>query len=131
MNKLYSIEFYKQLKQRLKPDGMLVTQSTSPLITTNTFWSIGSTLQAAGLNIHRYQISLPSFSGSWGFTIAKESSAPPRQYLIPAQKTRFLTTEVMAGAHVFGKDERSSTAIVNSIFQPKLYLTYNEDVSLW
>ena len=131
LNKLYSIEFYKQLKPRLQPDGMVVTQSTSPLITTNTFWSIGSTLHAAGLHIHRYQISLPSFSGSWGFTIAKVSGNPPQYYDIPTHKTRFLTTEVMAGAHVFGKDEQPSGAIVNSIFQPKLYLTYNEDVSRW
>lgn len=131
LNKLYSLEFYKQLKTRLQPAGMLVTQSTSPLITTNTFWSIGKTLEAAGMQVDRYHISLPSFSGSWGFTIAAATGNPPGQYRIAAEKTRFLTTEIMTGATAFGKDTRPSGAIVNSIFQPKLYLTYNEDVSLW
>ncbi len=131
LNKLYSLEFYTLLKARLIPEGMLVTQSTSPLVTTNVFWSIGSTLQAAGMQTFSYQISLPSFSGNWGFTIAREGVRPPLQFTIPEEKTRFLTSEVMARAGVFGKDELASNTIINSIFKPQLYLTYNKDVSLW
>ncbi len=131
LNKLYSLEFYTLLKSKLLPEGLLVTQSTSPLVTTNTFWSIGSTMRAAGLHTFNYQISLPSFSGNWGFTIGREGGKPPELFTIPAEKTRFLTSEVMGKAGVFGKDELPSQTIVNSIFKPQLYLTYNKDVSLW
>lgn len=131
LNKMYSIEFYKLLKPRLEDDGLLVTQSTSPLVTTNTFWSIGSTMEAAGLRTYSYQTNLPSFGANWGFTIGKSSGRPPESYNIPSDKTKYLTTEVMTVAGIFGKDERSSQVVINSIFKPKLYLTYNKDVSLW
>lgn len=131
LNKMYSLEFYKLLLPRLAEGGLLVTQSTSPLVTTNTFWSIRTTMEAAGLSTYSYQTSLPSFGGSWGFTIGKASGKAPATYIIPPEKTKYLTTEVMAKAGTFAKDEHSSQVIVNSIFKPQLYLTYNKDVSLW
>jgi predicted membrane-bound spermidine synthase len=83
------------------------------------------------MQTYSYQISLPSFSGGWGFTIAQKGIRPPQEYLIPEGKTRFLTSEVMTKAGIFGKDERATHTIINSIFKPQLYLTYNKDVSLW
>lgn len=131
LNKLYSREFYTLVKARLAQGGLLVTQSTSPLVTANTFWSIAATMQAAGIRTYSYKTSLPSFSGAWGFTMGGVDREPPRQYAIPERFTRYLNSEIMAGAGVFGKDEIASETIINSIFQPRLYLTYNRDVSLW
>lgn len=131
LNKLYSREFYTLLAERMKKDSLVVTQSTSPLVTTNTFWSISETLQAAGMKTFSYQVSLPSFSGGWGFTLAQKAAHPPEIFDIPSEKTRFLTSDVMKVAGVFGKDELPTKTIVNSIFKPQLYLTYNKDVSLW
>ncbi|MDH3349711.1 MAG: hypothetical protein OEM02_16615, partial [Desulfobulbaceae bacterium] len=131
LNKLYSVEFYKLLKNHMSPNGYLVTQSTSPLITKNTFWSIASTLEAAGMKTFSYQVTVPSFSGTWGFNIGSTFGAPPDSYQVAGNKTKFLTSAFMDRASVFAKDELPDNAVINSIFEPKLYMAYNKDVSNW
>lgn len=37
----------------------------------------------------------------------------------------------MAAAAVFAGDEQPAASFINSIFEPKLYLTYNREVALW
>ncbi len=131
LSKLYSVEFYKLLARRLAPGGLAVSQSTSPLLTRETFWAIGRTMVAAGFEVLRYQVNVPSFSGNWGFTLAGRSAQLPIAFPIPEDKTRFLTGEVMAAAGVFAADEQPQSYLTNSIFEPKLYLTYNREVSRW
>lgn len=131
LNKLYSVEFYRLLKKHMSPNGYLVTQSTSPLITKETFWSIAATLEAAGLRTAGYQVTVPSFSGSWGFNIGSASGEIPSSYMVDEKKTKFMSTELMARATIFAKDELSASPIVNSIFEPGLYLAYNKDVAKW
>ncbi|MCI5130366.1 MAG: polyamine aminopropyltransferase [Candidatus Electrothrix sp. EH2] len=131
LSKLYSVELYTLLARRLRAKGLLVSQSTSPLMTTKTFRAVGATMRSAGFEILRYKVNVPSFSGDWGFTLAARPGSLPAAFTIPESKTRFLTSQVMAAATVFAKDERAVSALSNSIFEPKLYLTYNREAARW
>ncbi|MCI5136413.1 MAG: polyamine aminopropyltransferase [Candidatus Electrothrix sp. AW2] len=131
LSKLYSVEFYTLLLRRMAADGLVVSQSTSPLMTKKTFQAIGTTMHSAGLEVLRYKVNVPSFSGDWGFTLAGRSGSLPTAFIIPEDKTRFLTSQVMQAATVFAKDEQVTSALTNSIFEPKLYLTYNREAARW
>lgn len=124
--KLYSVEFYAMLARRMSADGALVTQSSSPFFARRTFWSIAKTLEEDFAAIKSYQISVPAF-GLWGFNMARKSAGPMSGPI--KVSTRFLTDEVMRAAGVFGKDvARPQDVMPNSIFEPKLYQVYLDDL---
>jgi len=70
--KLYSLQFYKLLKNCLQQNGALVTQSTSPLYSPKAFHCIKKTLATAGFNTVSLHVEMPSFS-QWGFQLASLS----------------------------------------------------------
>lgn len=122
LNKLYSVEFYRLLKNVLAPGAYLVSQSTSPFFTREVFWSIAKTLEAAGMETFSYQTMIPSF-GMWGFTLASPDAEIPQTFDVTVP-TRFLTAEVMERAATFGKDTARIDVPVNSMFEPRLYQLY-------
>jgi spermidine synthase len=69
LGKLYTVSFYAQVARLLAPDGVMVVQSTSPLVAPRSFWTVAQTLEAAGLSTRSYHTYVPSF-GEWGFTLA-------------------------------------------------------------
>jgi len=126
INKLYSREFYTMIKRRMVPDGVLVTQSSSPFFTRNVYWSIESTLAAVFENTSSYQTTLPSF-GIWGFHMATNKQEFPEQWSFDIE-TKSLTSMTMKASTVFGKDIAKLDAPVNSIMEPKLYHLYVSDL---
>ncbi len=75
LNRLYSDYFYARIKQLLSPDGVFVTQSTSPYHAKAAFLSIGKTLAAAGFHAEQYHANVPSF-GEWGWSIGTVQGKP-------------------------------------------------------
>jgi len=67
--RLYSVSFYRRLRGRLAPDGLLVTQASTPFFSPKVMASIGASLAAAGLQSRPYSVDVPSF-GPWGFVLA-------------------------------------------------------------
>lgn len=67
--RLYSVTFYGRLRARLAPDGLLVTQASSPFFTPKVMASIRASLAVAGLESRPYSVDVPSF-GPWGFVLA-------------------------------------------------------------
>ena len=61
INKLYSKEFYTMIRKRMSPEGILVTQSSSPFFTRKTFWCIQQTLDAVFEDTLSYHVNIPSF----------------------------------------------------------------------
>ena len=76
IGKLYSLSFYKLLRQALAPGGAVVVQSTSPYIARHAYWCVVSTLEAAGLATTPYHAYVPSF-GEWGFVLAGLAAPVP------------------------------------------------------
>ena len=70
VGKLYSAQFFSAVRNRLAQDGALGVQSTSPLLTRASYWSIVSTLESVGLRVIPYRAFVPSF-GDWGFALAR------------------------------------------------------------
>ena len=79
ISKLYSVEFYSRLFDRLSAHGVFVTQAGSPLFAREAFWSVEATLRAArnpvqpgaALRTTPYRAYVPSF-GEWGFVMAAQ-----------------------------------------------------------
>ena len=69
LGKLYTESFYREVARLLAPDGVMVVQSTSPLVAPRSFWTVATTLEAAGLTTRGYHAYVPSF-GEWGYTLA-------------------------------------------------------------
>ena len=69
LGKLYTTSFYQLIDQRLSASGYAVVQSTSPLIARRSYWTVVTTIEAAGLTATPYHAHVPSF-GEWGFVLA-------------------------------------------------------------
>lgn len=82
LGKLYTESFYREVSRLLAPDGVMVVQSTSPLVAPRSYWTVAQTLEAAGLQTRGYHAYVPSF-GEWGFTLAAHS-APVAPAHLPA-----------------------------------------------
>ncbi len=108
--KLYSVDFYRALAQRLTPHAVVSIQSTSPYRAKEVFLCIGKTLRAAGFRVLPYQDHLPSF-GDWGWYLAWRAPIKEQEMRrrlsnlsqIPVH-THYVTPEAIGAAFVFGKD---------------------------
>ncbi|MEQ1510822.1 MAG: polyamine aminopropyltransferase [Sphingopyxis sp.] len=69
VGKLYTDSFYRELARALRPGGVVAVQSTSPLVAPRAFWTVATTMEAAGFTTRAYHAYVPSF-GEWGFTLA-------------------------------------------------------------
>ncbi|MBU2532014.1 MAG: polyamine aminopropyltransferase [Alphaproteobacteria bacterium] len=126
ISKLYSVEFYTMLKRRMAPDGVMITQSSSPFFARRTYWSIERTLAAVFPATLSFNLPVPAF-GLWGFNIAAmQHGAGAGAISVP---TRYLTDDVFKASQVFGKDiaRLPEPQPVNTIFEPILYQLYLED----
>ncbi|MFQ5482965.1 MAG: polyamine aminopropyltransferase, partial [Nitrospinaceae bacterium] len=132
---LYSLGFYKMVKQHLKPFGALVTQSTSPLYAPEAFLCIKKTMQAAGFSVAPYQNSIPSM-GRWGWNLGVKKEAMAAAGLkrkvtgleFANLETRFLNREAMISMANFGKGlfEREGNIEVNTKFNHAILKYYKQ-----
>lgn len=69
--KLFTKEFYEQVKRKLSPNGTFSIQSstTSP-IAHDTYTIISKTLKEVFPNVYPYAAHVPSFAMLWGFCLA-------------------------------------------------------------
>lgn len=128
INKLYSKEFYTMIRKRMSPEGIIVTQSSSPFFTHKTFWSIEKTLDTVFEDTLSYHVTIPSF-GIWGFNIARMNKEIPEDFKFGI-KTKFMDASTMQAAMIFGKDTQKVEVPVNTIMEPKLYQLYLDDLKI-
>jgi spermidine synthase len=121
--RLYSKQFYQMMKNNLTPDGVMVTQATSPYYAKEAFWSIVNTVEAAGFGtVIPYHVDIPSF-GDWGFVMAKQSNTP-FDVSRALGDTTYLNSELLTSMQVFGNDQRPDEALVNLLDKPVLLNYY-------
>lgn len=81
VGKLYSVTFFKLLKNVLHEGSIFVVQSTSPLIARKSYWCVFNTVQSSGFLASAYHAYVPSF-GEWGFVIGTfKPYVRPEKYL--------------------------------------------------
>lgn len=116
--KLYSVEFYHLLGQVLTPHSRVMVQSGSPFFAPKTYWSIATTIEAAGYATTEFQVDVPSF-GNWGFVLASPGRTPPPLRLAPdAPHLRYLDDAVLKAAAVFPVDRRRAHVRPSTLMDP-------------
>ncbi len=90
---LYTQEFYRGLKEKLPPDGLVALQSGSTsMVISLGFIAVANTLRTAFSVVAPYQAEIPSFGGSWGFAVASQNLDP--RELTPDEVDRRLSRRV-------------------------------------
>ncbi len=123
--KLYSLGFYRQLQAHLSPNGVFVTQASSPFFAPKAFSCIAKTLKATNFNVYPYTINVPSF-GPWGFVLATKTPFHPEKTDLPPLKTRFLSPALFSSLFVLPKDITLQEVEVNSLAHPVI-VNYERD----
>lgn len=71
LSRLFSVEFYDLLKDRLAPDGAISIACSASSYMPEYFWSIQATLKEAGFHVIPYHYDFIVDSGEdWGFCLA-------------------------------------------------------------
>lgn len=129
LSKLYSREFYTLLMKRLSPDGVMITQATSPYFARRSYWTIAHTIESAGFHILPLRAYIPTF-GEWGFVIGTPKR-PPQPAVPDVPDLRYITPDVLTAAQLFDPDTDRVQTEVNTLDHPVLPRTYEQDWQLW
>ncbi|MDX2083847.1 MAG: polyamine aminopropyltransferase [Candidatus Melainabacteria bacterium] len=122
LTRLYTVEFYRLLQQRLSRTGLMVTQATSPYFAPEAFWCIAQTLTEANFStVKPYHAYIPAF-GDWGFVLASQRHLPSQFRLPP--NLRYLTQEGLPSLFLFSPDVRRSGLPANRLNRPILLEFY-------
>jgi spermidine synthase len=124
IGKLYTLSFYRLVEQHLAASGYAVVQTTSPLIARKSFWTVATTLEAAGLTTTPYHAHVPSF-GEWGFILA--SRRPYRMPTALPPGLRFLSPADLPTLFNFPLDMARVPADVNRLSNQVLVQSFEEE----
>ena len=127
--KLYSLPFYRLLHNRMTPDGVFVTQATSPYFVRDAYWTIVNTIEASGFETVPLKTHVPSF-GEWGFVLAAPVQTPPLR-LDDDIELRWLTDELLQAATVFDADTARVETQINTLNNPVLHRYYTDGWREW
>ncbi|MBM3948328.1 MAG: polyamine aminopropyltransferase [SAR202 cluster bacterium] len=91
---LFTQEFYRLIKRRLNPNGMMVAQSgpTGPVYAKNCFTAIAKTLASVFPVFGQCESFIPAFQTTWGFVFG--SLGPDPRRLTPAQVDKRIAARV-------------------------------------
>jgi spermidine synthase len=124
IGKLYTSSFYALIDAHLSASGYAVVQTTSPLIARKSFWTVATTIEAAGLQTTPYHAHVPSF-GEWGFILASR-----RPFRAPTQLPdglRFLDVAGLPALLQFPPDMARVPAEVNRLSNQVLVQTFEQE----
>ncbi len=124
IGKLYTASFYRLIDQHLNASGFAVVQTTSPLIARKSFWTVATTIEAAGLATTPYHAHVPSF-GEWGFILA--SRRPFRMPDSLPAGLRFLDLQGLPPLFEFPPDMARVPAEVNRLSNQVLVQTFEDE----
>jgi spermidine synthase len=128
LGKLYTVRFYRLLKERLAPGGVVSVQSTSPLVARRSFWCVVRSIEAAGFAARPYHALVPSF-GEWGFVLAGREELPLPSH-VPSG-LRYLTDGTVASLFDIAPDMSSVPVEVNRLNNQILVRYYEEEWQRW
>jgi spermidine synthase len=129
LGKLYTTRFYRLLRAHLMPGAAISVQCTSPLFARRSYWCIVRTMEAAGLFVKPYQMTVPSF-GVWGFALARL-----RPFETPARVSigglRFLDAPTLATMFVMPPDAAPLPVEINRLDNQVLVRYYEDEWRKW
>lgn len=128
LGKLYSVRFYRLLKERIAEGGVVSIQSTSPLVARKSYWCVVRTIEAAGFAVRPYHAFVPSF-GEWGYALASHAEVP-----VPARAPdglRYVTSASMPSLFDLAPDMGPVPVEVNRLNNQMLVRYYEEEWQRW
>ncbi len=128
LGKLYTVRFYKLLKQRVAEDGVIAVQSTSPLVARRSFWCVVRSIEAAGFAARPYHAFVPSF-GEWGYVLAGHRELPVPSHVPDGLK--FLTDRTVASLFDISPDMGPLPVETNRLNNQMLVRYYEEEWQRW
>lgn len=128
LGKLYTVRFYRLLRERLAADGVVAVQSTSPLVARRSFWCVVRSIEAAGFSARPYHALVPSF-GEWGYVLAGKDTLPiPSR--VPAG-LKYLTDAGVASLFEIAPDMGPMPVELNRLNNQMLVHYYEEEWQRW
>lgn len=128
LGKLYTVRFYRLLRERVAEGGVVAVQSTSPLVARRSFWCVVRSIEAAGFVVRPYHALVPSF-GEWGYVLAGREALPLPAHVPPGLK--YLTDQTVASLFDLAPDMSSVPVEVNRLNNQMLVRYYEEEWSRW
>lgn len=128
LGKLYSTAFDTLLRRALSDRGLIVIQSTSPLVAPKSFWCVDRTLQEVGLLTKPYHVYVPSF-GEWGFILASKHPHKLTTNYLPGLK--FVTPQMQQQMLQFPPDMARVETDVNRLNNQVLVRYFEEEWSAY
>jgi spermidine synthase len=127
LSKLYSVKFYRLIRGVLSPDGIAVTQATSPFHARKVFWCIEQTIRESGFpHIYPYHLDIPSF-GIWGMiAFSRNAGQVPGVLKIPADRLRYLRQDLLEGFYSFPGDMKPVDVRHSTLFRPAILEYYEK-----
>ena len=133
LGKLYTTTFYKSVKKVLSNSGVMVVQSTSPLMARKSFWCVERTIKESGLVTKPFHAYVPSF-GEWGYILAAKSDETFRSDLggtgaFPPviQGARFITDATLPSLFDFPPDMSPVEVETNRLNSQDLVHYYEQE----
>ncbi len=127
VGKLYTDSFYALLRERVGVRGVAVVQATSPHYARTAFWTVVSTMEAAGWKTIPLHVYVPSF-GEWGFVLAgAEGLRAPNELLVAESSLRFLDATTLPILMQFPRDMERVEAPVNRLNDQALVSIYTRE----
>lgn len=124
VGKLYSLTFYNRLFKNLKDNGIVVIQSTSPLVAPKSFWCVEATLKAAGFLTIPFHTFVPAF-GDWGYVMASKQPLDFNQPL--PDSLGFYSTKTFEAMCSFSKDMVQKDVEINRLNNQTLVRYFEEE----
>lgn len=124
VGKLYSLSFFRMLRQIMTDETIVSIQSTSPLVARKSFWCVNNTLEAAGFLTAPYHAYVPSF-GEWGFVIASfKPYEVPQNY---PEGLRFISYETVKDMFYFPSDMRKVRTKIQKLDDQALVRYFDQE----
>lgn len=96
---LYTVEFYRLVKSRLNPGGVVVTQATNLAYAIKVLSVIYRTMGVVFSKVRVYQSYMHSYDAPWGFAMASDDKDPLQ--LTPSQIDEALAKHVRGGTRYY------------------------------
>lgn len=128
--RLFSVEMFKLIRTKLTPGGVISVQSTSPYYMPKVFWSVISSIEAAGYVVRPAHVNVPSL-GEWGFAFGARQRLDYDKVELPPD-LRFLTREVLPTLFVWPADLARPDGVIATRFDRPIVLHYyGSEVRRW
>ncbi len=132
--RLYSKEFYLEILRILSPNGVMITQATSPFFAKSAFCCILKTVKAAGFHSYPLRINVPSF-GEWGFVIGTKKKLDITNLIskrFNERLTSYLTKELAQSCFYMGKSFSCKGITFSTLLKPSVLKYYDDKMwEIW